>query len=445
MPANESRGRAIAAVVSRHRMRVGILGGLAASFGVGIVAACGGTDADNGGAVTVNDAGTDRGSIITPPATHIPIGIAAGGVHACATMDDGRLFCWGNNRHGQLGNPQITELPDGSRPFDKRPVPSPQLASVANTIQVATGDESDEDGQPAEATCAILTDAQAQCWGQNRYRALGRANSPVDDDYKPHPEALPVSNLGPSQQIVTNGMTSCAVSADDGWCWGRGLHWTDGGGGKFPTKVDGKGHPIKQIAIGHLFGAVLDEIGNVYGWGDNSRGQLAISPDYMFTDALEIAAGNYTACARVRSGEVMCIGSNTRGMLGRDKFDAPQDSVAAPVILPTNRSATKLAMASDHACALLDDGTIWCWGNNRYGGLGAGQINGNSVEPQESSLPLKVQGLSNPAVAIAAGIAFTCALLSDHTVMCWGLNRDGTLGQGSLDEAPHISPVRVQL
>jgi alpha-tubulin suppressor-like RCC1 family protein len=222
---------------------------------------------------------------------------------------------------------------------------------------------------------------------------------------------------------------------------------TDGGDGRrdLPTKVERKAHPLKQIVIGHLFGAALDEMGIVYGWGSNSSGQLAISPNYMFTDALEIAAGYATACARVRSGEIMCIGSNARGILGRDKFDAPQDSVAAPVILPTNRSAKKLAMSSDHACALLDDGTVWCWGANSYGGLGSGQSNGSSVDPPESSLPLKVQGLSNPAIAIAAGVGFSCALLSDHTVMCWGLNREGTLGQGVLDETPHISPVRVPL
>ncbi|WXA80340.1 hypothetical protein LVJ94_30830 [Pendulispora rubella] len=360
-------------------------------------------------------------------------------------MDDGRVLCWGENKYGQLGNPQTTELPDGSISFDGRPVPSPLLASVTNATQLAMGDAFDEDGQPAKATCAILADAQAQCWGQNRYRALGRPPSSIGDDYIPHPEALPVSNLGPSQQIVTTGMTSCAVSDGKAWCWGRSQNWTEGGGGAIPTKVDYR-YPIKQIALGERFGAALDNSGFVHGWGDNSSGQLASSPNAMFEQALEIVAGNATACARVRSGDVMCIGSNVSGLLGRDTFDAPQANVAAPVALPTNKVAAKqLAMGFGHACALLNDGTVWCWGANFYGTLGAGHSNGTSVEPRSSSLPLQVQDLPGSAIGIAAGAGFTCALLSNQTVMCWGRNQSGTLGQGTLDSLPHVTPVRVWL
>jgi hypothetical protein len=81
----------------------------------------------------------------------------------------------------------------------------------------------------------------------------------------------------------------------------------------------------------------------------------------------------------------------------------------------------KISSGDLHSCSLLSDGSVKCWGLNNYGELGDG-TNGNS-----SSVPVLVSGISN-AIGIAAGAAHTCAVLSDGSVKCWGLNNYGQLG-----------------
>jgi alpha-tubulin suppressor-like RCC1 family protein len=80
------------------------------------------------------------------------------------------------------------------------------------------------------------------------------------------------------------------------------------------------------------------------------------------------------------------------------------------------------------------DGTVRCWGSNASGQLG----NGTTTD---STSPITVSMITN-AIAISAGGAHTCALLSDGTVACWGFNFSGQLGSGS--NVDSVLPVLVQ-
>jgi alpha-tubulin suppressor-like RCC1 family protein len=98
----------------------------------------------------------------------------------------------------------------------------------------------------------------------------------------------------------------------------------------------------------------------------------------------------------------------------------------------------EVAVGATHTCAILKDGSVWCWGANNLGQLGDGTTFDRGV-------PKKV-ALAAPATAIAAGGAgttegLTCALLSDQTVWCWGANTYGQLGVADLN--PHAGPVQV--
>lgn len=107
-------------------------------------------------------------------------------------------------------------------------------------------------------------------------------------------------------------------------------------------------------------------------------------------------------------------------------------SVAEPVVQPT-ATALSVSRGIHHACALLEGGTVRCWGRNESGQLGDGTTQG-------SRTPVAVAGIG-PAVAIAAGGDHTCAILSDSTVSCWGANEGGQLGDGTT--TPHSEPVVV--
>ena len=89
----------------------------------------------------------------------------------------------------------------------------------------------------------------------------------------------------------------------------------------------------------------------------------------------------------------------------------------------TKLVAKAVAAGYEHTCAVLDDGTLQCWGSNVYGELG----NGSTTS---SSLPVTGSDINN-AIAVAAGGNFTCALLAGGTVQCWGLNDAGQLGNST--------------
>lgn len=86
--------------------------------------------------------------------------------------------------------------------------------------------------------------------------------------------------------------------------------------------------------------------------------------------------------------------------------------------------APRISAGSGHACAVLADGTVRCWGKNDLGQLGDGT-------QTDSTNPVSVKGLNNAAV-INAGDKSTCALLQDGTMQCWGDNSAGQLGSGTM-------------
>jgi alpha-tubulin suppressor-like RCC1 family protein len=94
-----------------------------------------------------------------------------------------------------------------------------------------------------------------------------------------------------------------------------------------------------------------------------------------------------------------------------------------------------LAVAGGYesSCALLDDGTLRCWGNNANGELGDGTT-------RDRSSPVAVAGLSH-AIAVSAGMVQTCALLDSGGIRCWGGNSYGQLGDGTTTDSP--TPVNV--
>jgi alpha-tubulin suppressor-like RCC1 family protein len=96
-------------------------------------------------------------------------------------------------------------------------------------------------------------------------------------------------------------------------------------------------------------------------------------------------------------------------------------------------SPIALAVGLSDTCAVLGDGTVHCWGWNRYGELG----NGSTTD---SSIPVAVPGITD-AVGVADGAHHTCAVLSGGAVQCWGWNSMGELGEGT--QTSRCSPVTV--
>jgi len=139
-------------------------------------------------------------------------------------------------------------------------------------------------------------------------------------------------------------------------------------------------------------------------------------------------------CAVHDDNSVKCWGNNMYGQLGLgDKRDRgyPSGEMGA-VDLGTGRFATAIAVGDRHTCALLDDKSVKCWGSNWVGAIGLGDTNDRGDEPGEmgDNLPAVDLGTGRSATAISAGHSHTCALLDDKSVKCWGKNDGYQLGLG---------------
>jgi alpha-tubulin suppressor-like RCC1 family protein len=146
-----------------------------------------------------------------------------------------------------------------------------------------------------------------------------------------------------------------------------------------------------------------------------------------------IAAGDKHTCAIAQNDTIWCWGDNFFSQIGKSSFT--DDFSLNPVqttALPGSRVARRIVAGMNHTCVLATDGTVWCWGDNGWGALGVS--GGTQADPVQVTL-------GKTATKIAAGGAETCALLSDDSLKCWGRNNKGQLGNGTSGSVAVTSPV----
>jgi alpha-tubulin suppressor-like RCC1 family protein len=181
------------------------------------------------------------------------------------------------------------------------------------------------------------------------------------------------------------------------------------------------------------FVLVRKQDGTLFHWGDNSVGQGGRGTTSVAADtptavtlpaglrAVQVAAGAGHGLALMDNGVVYVWGANNAGQLGLDDLA----NRSTPVALALPRPAVAIAAGLNHSVAVLDDGTVFAWGVNTFGELGNGNRNSLIV-----AVPAQVTGITT-AISAAAGNDHTLALLADGTVVAWGANASGQLGNGS--------------
>lgn len=152
--------------------------------------------------------------------------------------------------------------------------------------------------------------------------------------------------------------------------------------------------------------------------------------------AVEVRAGGTLTCARLDDGTVRCWGYNSFGQLGRGDFGGSFGDDEHPGSLPivnlgAGRTARALTVGDTHACAILDNNTVRCWGNGAFGRLGYGNQNNVGDNEIPGSVGPVNLGAGRTATAIAAGQDHTCAILDTGVVRCWGSGFYGKLGYGN--------------
>jgi hypothetical protein len=300
------------------------------------------------------------------PCTLVPLPIAGkltltsisvGETVACGTASDGRAYCWGNQESGQLGN--------GNSSGGTSQAPS--LVAGTPFSRVAAG------GRHA---CGIFggPPGLAYCWGNDSLSQLGNADALPLNSSTP----VPVGGGYTFTQIAAGRNHTCALRTDgNAYCWGDNSRGQIGNGptvpSDSPTQVEGR---YTQITAGAEHTCALNNTGNAFCWGANDSGQLgldntddaleprAVAPALAFRS---ISAGGATTCAVTMSGAVYCWGLNSYGQVG--------DGAVGTVVLAPKPVAgghndfVAVAVGTRHACAVAPDGA-YCWGSNVLGALG---------------------------------------------------------------------------
>jgi alpha-tubulin suppressor-like RCC1 family protein len=211
-------------------------------------------------------------------------------------------------------------------------------------------------------------------------------------------------------------------------CWGGGRTWEQLGISEEPFQretnlpdVPGLPAGIQRIAAGDARTCAIDRTGAVTCWGRYDSGQNASAEvvSGIPEGATAAAYGLHHGCALTTTGSVRCWGSGPSGELGVPA-GAPGDGRVAGLPEP----AVAVAVGEDHSCAVLAGGGVACWGLIDMGEVG----DGTRTRRDTATL---VTGLAARAVSVAAGRAFTCALLEGGAVQCWGTNGEGQLGDGT--------------
>lgn len=368
--------------------------------------------------------------------------IALGGFHTCAVStasDTGAVYCFGTGTQGQMGN--------GTTP-SQQTTPT-VVRGLSGVKQVAAN---------LGSTCALVEDGTVYCWGDGDYGQLGDNNT--SDHSVSTPQQINPYYLSNVAAIAAGNNFYCAVLDNANRnvkCWGWGI---DGGLGDGNTANHSVGLPqlidtgwlsdVQQLEVMGGNACALLSSGQPKCWGNNSSGQLGLghtNPTGIPTlvqslpyKAQSMSLGLYSSCALLVTGDVYCWGGNGLGGLGNGDSSLP--SSLTPVKALLSGKAQVLAMGGFHGCALLENGTVECWGWGYTGALGDGVINPSSSHTAYTPQP--VIGVSG-AVNVISGTHQSCAVYSDGFTECWGSNNSGQLGLGntnfvSLPE-PLVRPV----
>ncbi len=186
---------------------------------------------------------------------------------------------------------------------------------------------------------------------------------------------------------------------------------------------------------------------SLVGWGANGHGELGtglkgppqvpVEAGPALAGAVQVVSTYFTSYALMPDGTVWSWGGNAFGQLG----DGDQVTHLTPVQVHGLTGVKEVAAGGAHAIALLSNGRVATWGGDGWGTVGNGTTAhgrpGTGVRPALVPVLLNVQG----AVAVAASGADDAVLLANGTVLAWGENRDGQLGDGTTEEKDVPTPV----
>jgi alpha-tubulin suppressor-like RCC1 family protein len=351
----------------------------------------------------VSSVNSDAATVTVNPALPIQQGdkISAGGSHTVAIMPDGRLWAWGLNEYGQLGDGTTTN----------RNTPTQEATKATDWVAVSAGNIH---------TVALKWDGSLWAWG------YGYGNSPAQ--------------VGTEQDwtAVSAGSNHTVALKKDGsiWAWG-GNFWGQLGDG---TNTD-RNAPVQEatrttdwtaVSASGSHTVALKKDGSIWAWGENFWGQLGdgtntdrnapVQEATRTTVWTAVSAGSNHTVALKKDGSIWAWGRNYSGQLGIGS-NTNRNTPVQEATRATDWAA--VAACDEYTVALKKDGTLWAWGLNGFGQLGDGTYTNRNIPVQEATK-------ATDWATVSAGLfKHTVAIKKDGSIWAWGYNGYGQLGDGT--------------
>ncbi|VAW97255.1 BNR repeat domain protein [hydrothermal vent metagenome] len=380
--------------------------------------------------------------------------LAAGGHHSCALKNDNSLWCWGKNFWGQLG--VGNEFP-------------------ASTLKKVTSEIGWTDVDSYfKTTCALKTDGSMWCWSQNHKGQLGTGSILFENI-----PTITNNNISDWNKIAIGQYHSCGLKNNNSlWCWGSATFGQLGPAMAIPDTTTAIPYSTVKLQVpgdwktGKVFSGkyntcAIEKIANnttnpdktvedLYCWGRNKYNEINISVNLEVNTPsvipkpentlqwISASIGKRYICALANTditatqGSLWCWGDNYLGVIGNkthyDSIDFTSNaSYEASRFIPFNTPFNvntpntaagektmwrQVSAHDENVCAIKNDGTLWCWGENAFGEIGRGDVVLSAEPAQEATK-------SPNWVEVQVGDNHACGLQSqngktDFSLWCWG-------------------------
>ncbi len=347
---------------------------------------------------------------------------AVGLFHTCAILSNNTVKCWGRNNYGQLGYDNTTTL----------------FSPSATTVNVGVGTPK-KIYAAAFRTCLVFSDDRVKCWGRNARGELGQDNI---IDYGSNATTASMANLGyisvagsflTAQKMAVAENVSCTLTtstftpgASKVYCWGYGNNGTCAFGTIPDTNYCGE----------------LGRGTSTANWGDGTNLMASLTAVNLGTTSpetiIDVSAGRKHICALIvanavaTAGQPICWGRNNRGQLGIDNSTSVGITGTPITRVIGITTATSVATATEVSCAIMSTNDGRCWGRGGFAQL-LGSSNASYTANVGDDTTPGMAGVINMSIGtgltikkLATGYAWSCAILSNDFVKCWGAQYCGT-------------------
>jgi uncharacterized repeat protein (TIGR02543 family) len=372
------------------------------------------------------------------------IQVSLGKSHSAALTKNGKVYTWGLNNNGQLGNGTYH---DSYFPVDI----TAGLPVDDKVIQISLG----------TAHTAALTESGAlYTWGQGNKGQLGLNSSGGANTPRKIMDRFPTNDQ--IIQISMGGYHSSALTES-----GKVFTWGDGESGQLgrgnyyisliPVDITHK-FPIEDkvvyISMGADHSSALSEQGKVFMWGSNGAGQIGnnsiefatepvnITPNFPIEEQVsQLAINGYHSSVLMESGKVFTWGGNSFGQLGDGTNSNKRLPTEITNNVPVGEKIVQLALGEIHTSMLSDSGKIFTFGRNNYGQLG----NNTTIE---SWLPVEVMytpSIEDQIVQLSNGGYHSSFRTESGKIFIWGWSGFGLLGLGNQIPYSVLTPTELTL